>query len=106
MSTQANPRQHYRKVNNDIVTPIQQVIGSLLCFVRTVDLTTLPGLGSIATEQSQATDQTKINVKHMLDYLATMSDAKIRYHKSNMVLNIHLDASYLSESRARSRVTG
>ena len=75
-------------------------------FARAVNLTNLTGLGSIASKQSQATEQTKKKVKHLLDYLATMPDAKIRYHKSDMVLNIHSNASYLSESRAQSSVTG
>ncbi len=33
-------------------------------------------------------------------------DAVIRYYPSDMVLQVHSDASYLSESRARSRVAG
>jgi hypothetical protein len=42
----------------------------------------------------------------LLDYLATHPAAKVRYHASSMVLNIHSDASYLSEPRARSRLAG
>ena len=61
-----------KKVNNDKVTVIQQVIGSVLYFARAVDLTNLPGLGSIAIKQSQATEQTKKKVKHLLDHLDTM----------------------------------
>ena len=41
-----------------------------------------------------------------MDYLATHNNARIRYHASDMVLNIHSDASYLSEKNARSRVAG
>ena len=41
-----------------------------------------------------------------MDYLETHDNARIRYHASDMVLNIHYDASYLSETRARSRVAG
>jgi hypothetical protein len=42
----------------------------------------------------------------MLDYLATHPDATIRYHASDMILNIHIEASYLSVSNARSRLRG
>ena len=42
----------------------------------------------------------------LLDYLASNQEAKVRFHASDMVLNIHLDASYLSESGAQSRVCG
>ena len=42
----------------------------------------------------------------ILNYLATDPEAKVRFHASDMVLNIHSDASYLSEPRARSRLAG
>ena len=42
----------------------------------------------------------------MLDYLATNPNATIRYHASKMILNIHSDASYLSEPNAKSRASG
>eukprot|EP00957_Ditylum_brightwellii_P028790 2175125-Ditylum_brightwellii.AAC.1 len=38
----------------------------------------------------------------LLDYCTTHPDAKIRYYTSEMVLNIHSDASYLSKSHAQS----
>ncbi len=41
-------------------------------------------------------------VKQLLDYLATYPDATIRFKASDMILNIHSDASYLSKSDARS----
>jgi hypothetical protein len=40
----------------------------------------------------------------LLDYLATHPDAVIRYHVSDMILHIHIDASYLSVSNAGSRL--
>jgi hypothetical protein len=42
----------------------------------------------------------------LLDYLAGQSEAKVRFHTSGMILNIHSDASYLSEAKARSRACG
>jgi hypothetical protein len=33
-------------------------------------------------------------------------DAKVRFHASNMILNIHSDASYLLEEKVRSRACG
>ena len=42
----------------------------------------------------------------LLDYLASNPDAKVRFHASNMMMNIHLDTSYLSESGARSQACG
>ena len=63
-------------------------------------------LSAIAGEQANATEKTERTVKQLLDYLSTHSDATIRYRASDMVLNIHSDASYLSEAQARSRACG
>ena len=71
-----------------------------------MDLTVLPVLSSIASEQTNATENTEKKCIQLLDYLATHDHAKIRYHESDMVLNIHSDAYYLSETNKRSRVAG
>ena len=75
-------------------------------YARAVDITTLVALSSIAAEQTTATENTEHKINHLLDYLYTHKDATIRFHASNMILNIHSDASYLSEPRARSRIGG
>jgi hypothetical protein len=82
---------------------IQQVVGSFLYYARTVDPTILMALSEIATQQNKPTENTKKRVDNLLDYMATHPMAKIRYRASDMVLNIHSDASYLSASKARSR---
>ena len=45
-------------------------------------------------------------IVHLLNYAATHSNAKVRFHRSGMVLHVHSDGSYLSVSKARSRVGG
>ena len=45
-------------------------------------------------------------VRQFLDYCATQEPAVLTYRKSDMVLSIHSDASYLNEEQARSRVGG
>jgi hypothetical protein len=42
----------------------------------------------------------------LLDYLGTQEEAVLTYNASEMVLAAHSDASYLSESNARSRAGG
>eukprot|EP00957_Ditylum_brightwellii_P066482 5047555-Ditylum_brightwellii.AAC.1 len=42
----------------------------------------------------------------ILNYCATYPDAVLRYYKSDMVLYVYSDASYLSEPEARSRAGG
>ena len=45
-------------------------------------------------------------VQHLLDYLASNTNATIRYHASGMILFIHSDASFLSITKAISRASG
>ena len=66
----------------------------------------LVGLNSIAMQQTSATDSTLQRTEDLLDYAATHPNAKVRYRASDMVLQIHTDASYLSEPKARSRAAG
>ena len=94
------------KLDPNRVTRIQQIVGSILYYARAIDLTTLPGLSGIASEQADARESTEERAEQLLDYLNTHPNAVIRYHASDMILNIHSDASYLSEPRARSRIAG
>jgi uncharacterized coiled-coil protein SlyX len=80
-------------------------IGALY-YARAVDPTVLMPLNDIVTEQTKATEKTQATTNQLLDYLATHPDATIRYHASDMILHIHIDASYLSVSNARSRLGG
>ena len=100
------PDDESAKIDEKRVKVVQQVVGGVLYYGRAVDNTVLPGLSSIASEQASATETTKKKVQQLLDYLATHPAAKVRYYASEMILNIHSDASYLSETRARSRVAG
>jgi len=90
----------------DRIKRIQQIIGTIMYYARAVDLTTLVALSSIASEQAAATADTEKRVQQLLDYLHTHKDATLRYVASDMVLNVHSDASYLSEPKARSRLGG
>jgi hypothetical protein len=77
---------------------IQKVTGYVLYYARAVDHTVLTPLKDTATEQTKATEKTHAATNQMLDYLATHPDATIRYHTSDMILNIHSNASYISVS--------
>jgi hypothetical protein len=85
---------------------IQKVTGSVLYYARAIDPTVLMPLNDIATEQTKATEKTQASMNQLLDYLVTHPDATIRYHASDMILQIHINASYLSVSNARSRLGG
>ena len=46
-------------------------------------------------------DIIKNRINQFLDYSSTHSDAKITYHKIDMHIWVHKDASYLSEPKER-----
>jgi hypothetical protein len=60
----------------------------------------------LASTQSNATEVTADKVIKLLNYCNTHPETKIRYHESDMILNIHSEASYLSENEAKSRAGG
>ena len=79
---------------------------TFLYYARAVDATMLTALGSIATQQANPTENTMTKVQQFLDYAATHPDAIVTYRASDMILAGHSDASYLSETKARSRAGG
>ena len=66
----------------------------------------LVALGTLASAQSKGTEATAQAATQLLNYCTTHPDAVVCYHTSEMGLHGHSDASYLSESEARSRIGG
>ena len=87
-------------------TFVQEVIGVFLYYARAVDCTMLTALGSLATQQANPTTTTLDRVYQFLDYALSHPNAGVTYRASDMILAAHSDASYLSESNARSRAGG
>jgi hypothetical protein len=87
-------------------TNIQKITVSILYYARAVDATVLMPFNDITTEQTKATEKTQAASNKLLDYLVTRPDATIRYHKSDMILHIHSDASNLSIYHVRIKFGG
>ena len=85
---------------------VQKVVGSFLYYAWAVDLTILASLSKIASMQAAPTEYTMQKVNHFLDYMASNPDALVRFYASDMVLNCHSDASYLTAKRVQSRAGG
>jgi len=85
---------------------LQEIIGVLLYYARMVDSTMLVALGTLAAAQSQGTQATMDAAMQLLNYAATHPNARIEYRKSEMIMHVTSDASYLSVSGARSRAGG
>jgi hypothetical protein len=94
------------RLDLDGLKRVQQVVGSLLFYARAIDSTILVGLSAITSEQANPTQLTKRRCDQLLDYCVTHPNATVRYRASNMILNIHSDASYLFETNARSWIAG
>ena len=102
----ATPEDDSRTLQKVEIKWLQETIGVFLFYARAVDNTMLVALGTLASEQANGTEKTKEAAIQFLNYAATHPDAKVRFHKSEMQLHIHSDASYLSEPKARSRAGG
>ena len=85
---------------------LQEIIGTILYHARVINNPLLPALGSIASEQSEGTEATAKAAAQVLDYCATYHNPTLRYRKSDMILRVHSDVSYLSVSKGRYRTAG
>ena len=57
---------------------------------------------ALSTAQSKGNQHTTAAMMNFLDYCATHPNTTIRFSASDMILKIHSDASYLTESHTRS----
>ena len=105
-SQQPEPLDTTPFLNDADTKLIQQVTGSFLYYARAVDPLILHALSTIASQQAKPTETTMKQVKHFLSYMAWHPDTTIRFYASDMVLQIHSDASYLTAPKARSRAGG
>jgi hypothetical protein len=94
------------KLNEANKKCIQQIVRSFLYYAHAVDPTILMALSAITSQQALTTEDACNRVNQFLDYMTTHPDAKIQYCASDMVLNVHSDASYLSAPNAQSCAGG
>jgi hypothetical protein len=101
-----HPPNSAPKLDAKGIKRVQKIVGSILYYAWAVNMTVLMALSSIAVEQMKATEKTMARCTQLLDYLSGHADAKVCFHASDMILNIHSDASYLSEAKAPSCTCG
>ncbi len=82
---------------------VQEIVGSLLYYARSVDNKLLVALSAITARQSCATMATEQAVHLLLDYVATYPSDDILYQSSNMILCAHADAGFLNKTNSHSR---
>lgn len=82
---------------------IQRIVGKLLYYARAVDPTMLTAINKVASSQATPTEAVERAANRLLQYAKQYPNASIVFHASDMILYAHSDASYLSETQARSR---
>jgi hypothetical protein len=81
-------------------------MGVFLCYSQAVNSTMLISLHTTASAQVEPTKNTMTQCQQFLDYAATHQNAIITYKKSDMVLVVHSNASYLSKRKVPSHASG
>ena len=66
----------------------------------------LHALNELNIAAANASEETKKDLEHFLDYCATNPNAQIIYRASDMQLTIDSDAGYLNAAKSRSRAGG
>ena len=61
----------------DGILHVQQVVGRILYYARAVDLTSLTALKTLGSDQAKAIAHTLKSTDHLLDYLATHTNANM-----------------------------
>ena len=94
------------KLNKHKTKFVQQVTGTFLYYACAVDPIMLVALNALALDQAAQIEATLEKTLYFLDYFESHPDAVLTYNASDMVLNLHSDASYLSEPKARIKAGG
>ena len=82
---------------------VQSISGTFLYYSKIYPCIK-PDLKNISTEQSAPTEDKLAKTNMLMDYLVTYPGSIIRYHASDMIINIEADSAYLVLPKARTRV--
>ena len=84
----------------------QEIIGVFLHYARSVDPMMFPAVNKLATRLVGADTSIFQDTNRLFQYASRWLNAKMRVHASDMKDKTHSNASYLSETKARSRAGG
>ena len=85
---------------------IQEIVGVFSYYARIMDSTMLCAVTKLSSGQAKPTRNTMAAAERLLDYAESHQDAIVTFKASSMIYHVHSDASYYSESNARSRAGG
>ena len=75
-------------------------------YARALDNTLLVALNTLSQNQATPTTNTKQFCTHLLNYCETYPNLGLRYHATNVILQVDSDALYLIAPEAKIRVAG
>ena len=85
---------------------VQSVVGAFQFYARAIDPTMLTAVYDIASPGGPPTERLITMCERLMAYAAAYPENELRFYKSDMILEVQADASYLSRSKARSVVGG
>jgi hypothetical protein len=77
---------------------VLDVVSTLLYYGHAVDTIILPAISTIASRQAQGMETVADACHQLLDYIATYPKAGIHYLASNMIIAVHTNALYFSNT--------
>ena len=98
--------QHIGTISPYRINYFTKCYQKIIFYGRPADPTMLVALSSLSVAQLQGTQATMYSLIWFLDYMATYVDSMARFYALDMVLTRHIEASYISESKACSRSGG
>jgi hypothetical protein len=87
--------EHSPAMSPKYLNRLQKLEGTLLYCAIAVDLTLIMPANVLASVQTRVTSDTADKIIKLLNYCTTHPEATLRCHASDMILNIHSDASYI-----------
>ena len=88
------------------VKQVQSIVGSILYGARLIDNPTLVAVNEIGSQQANSIMNTLNLCSWLLDCIATYPNPSITCKRSDMILCVASESSYLSVANIRSRVGG
>ena len=85
------------------ISLVQKMVGTFLYYSLAINPTMLVAFRDLESTQTKSTGKTYKDVVWVINYSASHPMAVIWYKASDIIFRIHVDASYLSVSRARSQ---
>ena len=87
---------------NKSTNKIQSIVGTSLCYSRSIDPTMLRATNKISRVQLKPTRVTKEKTKMLLYYAETYPNVFICNKSSNMVIHVYSDSAYITIPEVRS----